>query len=120
MGITVKEGIGNLKVMQISGQLKKSELDTVLAEAAKKLTADPQLRIKLLIIVKDFKGWEGGADWGDMSFYIEHGDKIEKIALVADPKRANELMMFMGAGIRPTPLKFFPPDQIEQARKWLT
>ncbi len=120
MGITVKEGLGNLNVMKITGLLRKSELDAVLAEAAKKLVADPQLRIKLLIIVEDFQGWEGNSNWGDMSFYIEHGDKIEKIALVADPKRANELMMFLGAGIRPTPLKYFPPDQIDQARIWLT
>jgi hypothetical protein len=28
-------------------------------------------------------------------------------------------MMFMGAGIRPSPLKFFPPEQIAQARAWL-
>jgi hypothetical protein len=119
MGITVKEGLGNLNVIQISGMLRKSELDAVLAVVAKKLIADPQLRIKLLIIVEDFKGWEGDVNWGDMSFYIEHGSKIEKIALVADKKREAELMMFMGAGIRPTPLKYFPPDQIDQARIWL-
>ncbi len=120
MGIAIQEESGNLSVMRISGVLRKSELDAVQAAAAKKLTADPQLRIKLLIIVEDFKGWQGNADWGDMSFYAEYGDKIAKIALVADPKHETGLMMFMGGGIRPTPLKFFPLDQIDQARKWLT
>jgi hypothetical protein len=119
MGIKVEEGLDNLNIMRITGLIKKPELDTVQAAMAKKLVDNPQLRIKLLIIVEDFKGWEGNVDWGDMSFYIEHGDKIDKIALVADPKREKELMMFLGAGIRPTPLKYFPPEQIDQARVWL-
>jgi hypothetical protein len=117
MGITVKEEGGNVSVVQITGLLKKSEIDAVQAAAAKKL-ADGS-RIKLLIIVEDFKGWQNSDDWGDINFYAEHGDKITKIAIVADPKHETDLMMFMGAGIRPTPQKFFPPDQIEQARKWL-
>jgi hypothetical protein len=119
MGIKIHEEMGNVTVMRITGQLKKSELDAVQAATAKKLDADPQLRIKLLIIVENFLGWEGSADWSDVSFYAEHGDKIEKIALVADQKLQEELMMFLGAGIRPSPLKFFLPDQLEQAREWL-
>ena len=119
MGINVEEGLENLNIMRITGLLKKSDLDEVQAAMAKKLADDPQLRIKLLIIVEDFKGWEGHVNWGDMSFYIEYGDRIDKIALVADPKREKELMMFLGAGIRPVPLKYFPPDQIDQARMWL-
>jgi len=117
MSITVQEESENLFVMQITGQLKKSELDAVQAAEAKKL--DSNSRVKLLIIVEDFKGWEGGVNWGDMSFYAEHGDKIAKIAIVGDPKRESDWMMFMGAGIRPSPLKFFQPEQVEQARAWL-
>ena len=119
MGVTIKQEDGNVYVMRITGQLKKSELDAVQAATAKKLTADPQLRIKLLIIVENFQGWEHSTEWSDVSFYAEHGDKIEKIAIVADPKHQEELMMFMGAGIRPSPLKFFPPGQIKQACAWL-
>jgi hypothetical protein len=117
MGITVQEELGDLAVMRITGQLKKSELDAVQAAASKKLNNDS--RVKLLMIVEDFKGWEGGVDWGDMSFYAEYGDKIAKIAIVADPKREADLMMFMGAGIRPSPIKFFPLGQVAEARAWL-
>jgi hypothetical protein len=117
MSITFLEENENLTVMRITGQLKKSELDAVQAAAAKKM--DQNTRVKLLILVEDFKGWEGGVDWGDMSFYAEHGDKITKIAIVGDPKREADLMMFMGAGVRPSPIKFFPSDQVAQARAWL-
>lgn len=119
MGTDVREEPGNLNVMRITGLLRKSELDAAQAAMTKKLVDDPQLRIKLLIVVKDFQGWEGHVNWGDIGFYIEYGDRIDKIALVADPKCEKELMMFLGAGIRPTPLRYFPPAQIDEARVWL-
>ncbi|OHB45751.1 MAG: hypothetical protein A2178_01025 [Planctomycetes bacterium GWC2_49_10] len=117
MAMTVEEESGNVRVIRVNGLLKKSELDAVQVAEAKKLAY--YSRVKLLIIVENFEGWEGGVNWGDMSFYAEHGDKITKIAIVGDPKREADLMMFMGAGIRPSPLKFFPPQQLEQAQKWL-
>jgi hypothetical protein len=52
MGITVQEESSNLRVMRVTGLLKKSELDTVQASEAKKL--DEVSHIKLLIIVEDF------------------------------------------------------------------
>ena len=117
MGITVQEESDNLRVMRVTGLLKKSELDAVQAAEAKKLAEGSH--IKLLIIVENFLGWEGGVDWGDMSFYSEYGDKITKIAIVGDPKREADFIMFMGGGIRPSPVKFFPSDQLPQARAWM-
>lgn len=118
MSITIRQENG-LSVLRITGQLKKAELDSVQAAVVKDFLAEPKLKLKLLVIVENFKGWEENPYWGDMSFYFEHGEKIAKIALAADPKRQAELMMFMGEGIRPIPMKFFPLDRIEDARKWL-
>ncbi|OHB57885.1 MAG: hypothetical protein A2Y12_01560 [Planctomycetes bacterium GWF2_42_9] len=118
MGIKVHDE-NTLTIMKITGLLKKADLDAIQTTAAKDLVADQKLKLNVLVIVEDFKGWQEGADWSDMSFYFEHGERIAKIALVADPKRQQELLMFMGSGIRPTPLKAFKPDQVEDAKKWL-
>jgi len=32
----------------------------------------------VLVIVEDFKGWERGADWGDLTFFLEHDKEIDK------------------------------------------
>lgn len=119
MAVTFQQENDTLVVIRINGLLKKSELDSVQAAAAKQLADKGQISVKILVIVENFDGWEGGADWGDMSFYAEHGDKMAKIAIVGDPKREADWMMFMGSGIRPSPIKFFPPSQIAQARAWL-
>lgn len=119
MAVTIQLENDTLAVVRVNGLLKKSELDAAQASSAKQLAAKENVNVKVLIIVENFQGWEGGADWGDMSFYAEHGDKIIKIAIVGDPKREADWMMFMGGGVRPSPVKFFPSEQIAQARAWL-
>jgi hypothetical protein len=117
MGATIEREESNLRVLRITGLLKKSELDAALATEARQwgLTT----RVKVLVIVEDFKGWERGADWGDITFFETHGDQIDKIAIVADPQLETDLLMFAGAGFRRAPVKFFSANQLALARAWL-
>jgi hypothetical protein len=117
MGITAQEESGNVFIVRISGLLKKAEWDAAQAAAAQKWESADD--IKLLIMVDDFKGWERDKGWGDMSFYEKFREKITRIAIVGDPKHESDLMMFSGAGFRPAPVKYFLPNQLESARKWL-
>jgi hypothetical protein len=61
----------------------------------------------LLVILENFEGWERGADWNDLDFMISYGDKISKIALVAEPRWETLALAFAGAGVRRAPVKFF-------------
>jgi hypothetical protein len=117
MGVTIEQEEGNLRVLRITGLLRKSELDAVQAVEARQWR--PTTRVKVLVIVEDFKGWERGAGWGDMTFFETHGDQIDKIAIVADPKWEIEILAFAGAGFRRAPVKFFPVSQLMLARDWL-
>jgi hypothetical protein len=117
MGITVKTETGEVAELTITGVLKKSELSAVQTEAAKRLK--PDTTIKLLVLLDNFQGWDRTSNWDDISFYAEHGNQITRIAIVADPKWETDWMMFLGAGIRKAPVKFFPTNQLSTARKWL-
>ena len=119
MGAILKHEHGNVYTIRLTGLLKKSELDTMQAAAATMLDADPNLSIKLMVVVANFEGWERGANWDDMTFYTKYGDKITRMAIVADPKLQPSLKMFSGAGFRSAPVKFFPPNQLEDARIWI-
>jgi hypothetical protein len=119
MGTTIRQQQGDVYVIRITGLLQKSEFDALQAAATKKLQDDPLLRVKLLLLLEEFEGWEHHPDWGDMDFYIAHGDKITRIAIVGDPKWATEFKMFTGAGFRSAPVEFFPPGQLQRARTWL-
>jgi hypothetical protein len=117
MGATIEREEGKLRVLKITGLVRKSELDAALATEANQwgLTA----HVKVLVIVENFKGWERGADWGDITFFEAHGDQIDKIAIVADPQLEADLLGFAGAGFRRAPVKFFSANQLALARAWL-
>jgi hypothetical protein len=117
MSAIIQQESGDFHVIRISGLLKKSEMDAVQAEAAQKL--GPESAVKLLVILENFQDWDRALDWGDMNFYAEHGDKIVKIAIVGDAKHKSDWMMFSGAEFRKAPVKYFTPNQLQQARQWL-
>jgi SpoIIAA-like len=117
MGVTILQEEGNLRVVQITGLLRKSEMDAALAAEARKW--GPATRTKALVMVENFEGFERGADWGDISFLVKHDHQIDKLAIVADPKWEIETLTFAGAGFRQGQVKFFPQNQLAQARAWL-
>ena len=117
MGATIQQEEGDLIVLRITGLLRKAEFDAALeAEAGK---WKPETKVKVLVILEDFKGWERGADWGDVSFLLEHDKQIDKVAIVADPKWETGSLTFAGAGFRQGQVKFFPVKQLALARGWL-
>ncbi len=117
MGVTIEKEKGSVRIMRITGLLRKSEFDKALAAEAREW--GPETRVKILVTVENFQGWERGADWGDMAFFIDHDHQVEKIAIVADPKWELGTLMFAGAGIRRGQVKFFKDNQLLLARRWL-
>jgi hypothetical protein len=117
VGVMIQSEEGNLRVLRITGLLRKAELDAV--QKAEAGQWQPASRIKFLVIVENFEGWERNEDWGDISFLLEHDDQIEKIAVVAGPQWKTDFLSFTGAGFRRAPVKFFHTDQLLTARAWL-
>ena len=76
-------------------------------------------KIKLLVLAEKFSEWGKDGEWGDMTFMYNHDPYIEKIAAVAEDKRKDEMLMFLGAGRRQASVEFFPADGEEDARNWL-
>ena len=118
MGVKIQQEEDNVRVMRINGLLRKSEMDAALAAEARQW--GPETRIKALVVVEDFEGFERSAEWGDISFLARYDHNVEKIAIVADPKWETDMLMFTGAGFRRGQVKYFPPNQLGQARAWLS
>src|ERR1700751_5840950 len=105
-------------VLRISGILKRSEFAAEQSALARNI--DIGAKPRLLAILENFEGWERGADWNDLDFLFSHSGEIAKIAIVAEPLWEVQALAFAGAGVRPAPVKFFPPNELAQARVWLT
>jgi SpoIIAA-like len=117
MSVEIQYQPNDICVLRISGTLKRSEFGA--EEKALARHIDAGSKPCLLVILENFEGWERGADWNDLDFYISHGRKISKIALVAEPRWEALALAFAGAGVRRTPVKFFAPNDLDQARNWL-
>lgn len=104
-------------VLRFSGILKRSEFGGTQKAAVRAIDAGAHPRI--LAILENFDGWEKDADWNDLDFMLTHGDEIARIAIVGEPRWEAEALAFAGAGFRRAPVKFFPEDQLTQARTWV-
>ena len=118
MAVEMKYEPNGICALRIRGILKRSEFDTEQSALAHKIDTGSKLR--LLVILENFEGWERNADWGnDLDFLFLHSGKISKIAIVAEPRWETVALAFAGAGVRRAPVKFFQPNELEQARSWL-
>ena len=117
MPVQIQHQPDDISVLRISGILKRSEFAAEQSAFARAI--DIGSKPRLLVILENFEGWERGADWNDLDFLISHGGKIYKIAVVAESRWETLALAFAGAGVRRAPVKFFPPNELEQARSWL-
>ncbi|MGH7937638.1 MAG: STAS/SEC14 domain-containing protein [Bryobacteraceae bacterium] len=117
MPLELKYDADDICELRIGGVLKRDEFAAAQAELAGKIDAGAKPR--LLVIGENFEGWERGADWNDLDFLFSHSGEIARIAVVADPRWEVHALAFAGAGVRRAPVKFFPPNELAQARTWL-
>ncbi len=104
-------------VIYIKGILTFNDLK----EAEKKVCDEigRSQKVKLLVLAEQFSGWGKEGDWGDLTFMYEYDPHIEKIAVVAESKWKDQILMFIGAGRRQASVEFFFPGKEKDARDWL-
>jgi SpoIIAA-like len=117
MPIALKNDRDNVYRVEMSGLLRKRELDQCQGQLAAEMRRVGPVR--LLIVLEGFEGWEPGANWNDLSFYMKHGDSIERLAIVGDERWRSEALMFAGVDLRKAPVEFFPANRAAEASAWL-
>ena len=119
MSVAFGQEDGDVFRIEIRGVLRKAELDRCQARLTEEMSHRGPVR--LLFVLDGFEGWERSDDWRDLTFYINHGDRIERIAIVGDERWRSEALMFAAAGLRSAPVEFFASSgEDAAARAWLT
>lgn len=118
MGATIQKNKKGIWVVKIGGALRKKELDAVQRTGINAMNSHESARV-LIIIEEDFSGWVEDEAWDDMTFFVEHGNRIKKIGIVGDAKWTTGMLMFTNAGFRQAPVKYFTPDRLDEAETWL-
>ena len=118
MSLAMEHEHDNIFRLDLGGTLRKADLDRcqkLLVTAIDRLGT-----VRLLIVLNAFAGWDPDAPWNDISFYVKHGDAIERIAIVGPDRWRNHMLMFAAADLRKGPVQYFAPEAAADARAWLS
>jgi len=107
----------NLLVAHVSGQLGKTEYDQIQSEIESSIKKIGH--IKILVILKDFTGWESAEGWEDSSFHDRTDSYIKKMAIVGNAQWEDMVTIFTLKGLRPVPIEYFYDNDESAARHWL-
>ena len=112
-----KDPNSHIYELHVSGVLSRAEFGNCEAELSAHIAEGG--RPAVLVILEDFAGWGQGGDWANLEFMFTHGGKISRIAIVGAGAKEGEVKAFTGAGIRPSPVRFFAVGETAEARAWL-
>jgi hypothetical protein len=118
MPVDIIDVSGKLLQLKVRGMLKKADYDRIIQIAKEAIVREGKVRA--LVILEGFEGWERHEDWGDVSFMMDEGQQIEKMAIVGDEKWRDDALAFTAKGFRPTVIEFFAASRLNQARTWLS
>ena len=106
----------NLITVDVSGKLVKEDyarfvpqVETVIQRVGK---------VRILLVMKDFHGWDAGAVWEDIKFDVKHFAHIAKVAMIGDA-RWEQWMAIFCRPFTTAAIRYFEESQSDAARDWL-
>ena len=118
MPIEIIDAAEKLLQLKVRGMFKKADHDRMIQIAKEAIKREG--KVHTLVILEGFEGWDQGGDWGDVSFMMEQGQHIAKMAIVGDDKWRDDAVAFTAKGFRATTIEFFTPSHLDEARMWLS
>jgi hypothetical protein len=112
----VKEADGQVVHVRLSGKLTKEDYERFVPGVERLIHQYGKIRV--LMEMHDFHGWELGALWEDTKFDLKHFRDIERIAMVGDAKWEAGMAKFC-APFTTAKIRYFTEDQLAEARQWI-
>ncbi len=112
----VEYASGKVIEIQVSGKLDKEAYEAFLPATEAKIAEFGKVR--MLVILRDFHGWDAGALWEDIKFDLKHHNHIERLAIVGEMKWERMMATFCKPFTSAT-IKYFDIDDAAVARAWI-
>ncbi|HET6878681.1 MAG TPA: STAS/SEC14 domain-containing protein [Pirellulales bacterium] len=111
-----EESEGKVFAIKLSGKLSKQDYEHFVPETESRIKQHGKLR--MLVEMHDFHGWELGALWEDVKFDVKHFSHIERLALVGETKWEKGMAAFCKP-FTTAKIRYFDTAQRDQALAWL-
>jgi hypothetical protein len=106
----------NVVRVNVSGKLTQADYDQLIPSW--EATIGRHGKMRLLLVMRDFHGWEPGAAWDDFRFDREHGSQVERVAMVGE-KKWQEWIAKLGALFAATKVRYFDASELDAAKRWV-
>ena len=107
---------GNLLEVDLHGKLSREDYEKFVPETESLIRQFGKIRV--LVTMHDFHGWDTGALWEDMKWNAKHFDQIERLAIVGE-KTWHKWMTGFVRPFTTAQVRYFTLDQLGAARAWL-
>ncbi len=107
---------GKVLEVQVSGKLTHDDYAHFVPEF-ERLVKD-QGKLRVLVEMVDFHGWEGAALWDDIKFDAKHFSDIDRLAMVGDSKWEKGMSLFCKP-FTTAKIRYFDRTAIADARAWI-
>ena len=106
----------NVIAFRLTGKLHDEDYKAFVPEVEALIAREGKIR--LLLQLDHFQGWDLPAAWDDITFGIKHFRDLERIAVVGDPGW-EKWMIKLSKPFSEAKIRFFPADEMIAAWDWL-
>jgi hypothetical protein len=107
---------GSLLHVKTSGKLSHEDYTRFIPEF--ELMIRKLGKIRILLEMHDFHGWQGTALWDDIKMDFKHFSDIEKIAMVGEKQWEKSMSAFCKP-FTTAKIRYFDVSELEDAKKWI-
>ncbi len=113
----VEENVsGKYVEVRLTGKLTKEAYDAFVPFTEEQIKEKGKVR--MLVVMHDFHGWDLAAVWEDSKFAIKHFRDIERLCIVGESKWEKWMTSFCRPFTK-AKIKYFDVAEIDQARQWM-
>jgi hypothetical protein len=107
---------GKVMEVHLNGTLNKEDYARFVPDTEELIRQHEKIRI--LVIMDDFHGWDAGALWEDIKWDMKHFNHVERIAVVGEKKWEKWMTSFCKP-FTTAEIRYFDQGQAPEARAWL-
>lgn len=102
--------------LEISEKLRKEDYEEFIQVVESMLQKHGKIR--MLVEMRDFHGWDAGALWEDIKFDVRHFNDIERLALIGDKQWQKGMAVFCKPFTK-AKVRYFDASEVRQAGVWI-
>lgn len=106
------------KVMEVvlHGKLGRCDYESIVPDTERMIRQHG--RIRILVTMRDFLGWDTAALWEDIKWNARHFHRIERLAIVGE-RTWHQWMTAFCKPFSTAQVRHFSPVRLDEARAWV-